>query len=490
MKIEGPNMSNTNSLDKNLEQKNLNPFTMAGYKNGDFVTYDLGNNKSEIFELEITDIPDSRGKIGAFLIRHLENGEKEKSNAVSISPEKCRPYNSQNQEEKEINDGLEKLIFDKEKRAIYRKLSVGDEILIGSTSFRKISEDAYYVVDNNPNKANQTISNAVKNNKNIIDLINIPFIKIGDIQIIKYQDRQTPTLLEDEKEISRLHINFKKIEDLMYPSSSWIKKDINERIKKSEIKQGGFGNCYLLAAINSIKKTHPELYYETLVRTIQKGDNLNEWKVIFQGITTGHGSKENPIIVTEKDMQDWHKGAKADLGDIILERAYASLRSRQEHGTTGMTMDSNTIGGYAFEGGFGHRALDHILGSGIAEKHIVGDYQKDGITSFSKNTDKELAITAKEFLESEYAKNPEKYIITVNSPHQKDGQPLDDKNFEIINGVKMHYQHAYSVVAFNKGEVYIENPHNTSKRFSIKIEEFLNFFSQLSYVRIRAQYQS
>ncbi len=385
----------------------------------------------------------------------------------------------------EKNKPPELQIVDPEKKAIFDRMQIGDELLLGVTAFRKISENSYMHATNHSDTG-RTSTNRLSSREEIIRFINIPFLKPSEIKIIKFSGKDTPVVDESPKYLESLRNAFKEIEPSLYPDSWLSRKSTLEKIKTGNIKQGGFGDCYLLAAINSIKRTHPELYLQTLMRTIKKGDRPGEWKVSFRGITDGDGSDEAPIVVTENDLKAWKTGARADLADVILERAYASLKSRQKYGFQGMTHQADYRGRRAFEGGFGHRALDEIVGSEIAKKNIIADYRSEGASSLKQNG---RAAVAQEFLLNEYAKNPERYILTANSPYTKDGKNRNDRMHEIINGVKMYYKHAYSIVGFKENQLYIENPHDTSKTFTMNIDQFLNFFSQLSYVEIRAKYQ-
>ncbi len=57
--------------------------------------------------------------------------------------------------------------------------------------------------------------------------------------------------------------------------------EVKEYLPNSEIKQGRIGDCYLLAAINSLKKEHPELYLSVLSKSLRKGENPGEWQGKF-----------------------------------------------------------------------------------------------------------------------------------------------------------------------------------------------------------------
>ena len=58
---------------------------------------------------------------------------------------------------------------------------------------------------------------------------------------------------------------------------------------------------------------------------------------------------------------------------------------------------------------------------------------------------------------------------------------------DVVDG--LYQQHAYSVVGYENGTVYVENPHNTGKRVAYPLDEFLKRFAQISYVEIKKQYE-
>ena len=238
-----------------------------------------------------------------------------------------------------------------------------------------------------------------------------------------------------------------------------------------------------MAGINSLKKTHPEIYLSTLSKSLRKGQNSGEWQVRFQGLDLPQMQADlgvgfdGWITVTNRDLKIWAvQGMSADLPDVILERAYASYISRKQRRKAGMTMHRDRK--LSMEGGFGHRALHDILGPDVASKQMIADYGSfDGYKSLKENGN---AGTASDFLRHTLRTHPERYIVTANSPYKG---VLG--RFVIIEGRIIYNRHAYSIIKVEGDQVHIENPHNTSKTILLSVDNFVNTFSQISYVELK-----
>lgn len=148
----------------------------------------------------------------------------------------------------------------------------------------------------------------------------------------------------------------------------------------------------------------------------------------------------------------------------------------------------------AFEGGFGHEALFDLYGDDLVEKHKIGNYDSsDAYTSLEQNGKRRDV----EDLLVRFGEQSEKFIIVANTPAER--KPINPNRFEkaldwlgLAGGEKvdgLYLNHAYSVVGYNDGVVYVENPHNTGTRVSYSLDEFVKKFAQVSYVEIKKQYE-
>ncbi len=248
----------------------------------------------------------------------------------------------------------------------------------------------------------------------------------------------------------------------------------------SEIRQGIRGDCYLLAGLNSAKKTHPELYLDVVSRSIVHDDARGGWRVKFSGLPLPKELTEDGwIFITEDDLERWTKETKTtgELPDLILERAYASAISRQRAGEQDQTMRPGKL---AFEGGYGHQALFHVLGNGIARKFEVAKYTENHTQTLRENI--RNGFSATKFLAT-FAEQPQRYLVTAVTPSDAGAET------SIMVGIqRLKRQHAYSVVGSDGQQVAIEDPHDTGQRFFLTTEQFLSAFSSVEYCEIVGAY--
>ncbi len=317
----------------------------------------------------------------------------------------------------------------------------------------------------------------------------------SELNILSRADSAVGRVQETDAEVERYYKNFLQLLPELYPKQA--KGGIQEVLryvgKESEIAQGGYGDCYLLAGLYAAKRADPELYVQTLARSISKrGSN---WVVRFQGDTSGVGE----IEVTPAEISEWKNGvggrggASADLPEIILERAYASFISRRRERVAGLTKRLSQDQRYAFEGGFGHRALADLFGYDVVEKQRIADYSgEDGKLPFSKQKNPENAREAKKLLREAFASGQKtSYIITANTPRERAGQKLNDDKYTYVEGQKIYFKHAHAVLGLEGNKVRLANPHDTSpkKQILLSMDAFLDTFSQLSLVKVNRKYK-
>lgn len=358
----------------------------------------------------------------------------------------------------------------------------------------------------------------------------------NDAEYVKFMARSSealPVVRESARELQAIHEQFAKVLLDLYPGVTTFKqgyiiraldmmglagkKDIALSLRQealnyfqsseSEIAQGGwYGDCYLLAAHNAGKRTAPGLVFEQMARSVRPGKKKGEYEVKIAAMDKesseamqeffGERYRDGRIVVTyseiEKILPGW---ASADLGDLILEKAYAQFIDFRERNSEKKKKRKLIFGKKrAFEGGFGHKALFDLYGDDLVEKHRIGDYSSaDAYTTLEENGKRKDV----EDLFVRFAEQPEKFIIVANTPAEH--KPVNPNRLqramdylglaggEVVDG--LYLQHAYSVVGYENGTVYVENPHNTGKRVAYPLDDFLKRFAQISYVEIKKQYE-
>lgn len=380
----------------------------------------------------------------------------------------------------------------------FRAMKVGDQIQINWIIYVKVGPDAFQT--HNPNRKQTS-------------LVTMP-ISTAEVERMVRQTQENNILIIPAKknfaaETSRakpeVSENFKRLLPELYAKRTGIYNKAADLLAKavgrgrpasydevlkylphSEISQGFIGDCYLVAGINSLKKTHPELYLSVLSKSLRKGQNPGEWQVKFQGLDLPQMQADlgdhfdGWITITEQSLNIWAvQGMNADLPDVILERAYASYISRKERKKIGMTMHRDRMLGIKMAGGFGHRALYDILGPEAASKKMIANYEAgDGYKTLKENLN---ADTARHFLRHTFANNPERYVVTANTPYKGLLRVLSR-----IGGHVFYSPHAYSVIKVEGDRVHIENPHDSSKPIWLSVDNFVDAFSQISYVEIKS----
>ncbi len=254
-----------------------------------------------------------------------------------------------------------------------------------------------------------------------------------------------------------------------------------------EIMQGQRGNCYLLASINAIRKTSPDLFFEMILKNI-KEVSPGLWEVTVPGSEfpgpykiKQFGKDEIVNGVQIRSIESWqkeHSGTKAPLGDLILELASASDRSMNRSKVRGHTIIP--FGLAADDGGFGHRAMYDMLGSEYVESKIATSKWQGNATLRQQGVT--MANKAGGFLQL-MAENANHYIMTANTKNFGNGVRIK------VNGRELVGPHAYTILKYDKTKkvVQLGDPHDTSRPFEISLDDFLDNFSQLSFVSLTEQ---
>jgi len=267
------------------------------------------------------------------------------------------------------------------------------------------------------------------------------------------------------------------------------KKDFIEMsgsITEGSMFQQNVGNCYLIAALNSLRISP---HFETLIRTsIEVKDGYWEVKIPLGSRTyqkyrvyrsdlqrqsnPGYGKRDSK---GQLDTRQFLEPVKGPILYQILEAAFI------KNFTPDRTLNRSVI-----EGGFGHQALLSLLGENFSKIKINSNSQLGGHTGFQygrlktfNNADSKSRSELFQFL-ADY--DSSKYIATVNTAPSIQG---DRDNFH-VNEKEFANGHAYSIVEVDKFHqtVSVSNPWNTGKIITLTYGEFMQAFCQLSAVKI------
>jgi len=226
-------------------------------------------------------------------------------------------------------------------------------------------------------------------------------------------------------------------------------------------------NCYSITS-NQLIKEHPKAR-ELLNRTIKQWRTPDEYEVTLRWKFAGR-REEWSVYVNKKDIDYTKQLKKWQLGDYILERAYASFRNmiyKWVHISKWMSLTGMTLryvqpnGALVHEGGYWYEVFEAFF------------WQNAKITPFITN-----GANANTLLQP--LVNWKKiYLGSLQWDNDTQSYYIND-----INGtaVKLYKSHAYYISWYdtNVSPALIEvvNPHDTwTKRFWITIDQALQSFS-------------
>lgn len=259
------------------------------------------------------------------------------------------------------------------------------------------------------------------------------------------------------------------------------------------IQQGATGDCYFLAALESVKRS--PIGRRILAETVHELPN-GSWSVRFKGDSRN-------IIISLKDVKEMKQAGKlmreGALGDQILERAYARLikeiqgniRIGNRGGDTIIAPNGEGVE-MAFEGGYQTEVFTHLLGKEVTTSMIILTTNPNLLSQSNANQLLGAATFTVEALmrRSDFDKLFDAYNKRL--AEERLAHP-GDKTFQHgikylvtdINGRQrpISCEHAYSIAEINRAEKYVEvvNPHDThGDRIKLSFDEFNNKFSYLS----------
>jgi hypothetical protein len=235
---------------------------------------------------------------------------------------------------------------------------------------------------------------------------------------------------------------------------------------KSDFNQGKIGDCYLLAALYCIKNHKDGA--NLLAKIIDEDKTVH-----FFDKVEGQWESEQ---VTDNDLDDPEykkRGVIGALGDRVIERAFTSYIHHKTGGQSGETI-INFRGAprqrLAVEGGYVPEALYYLVGR---------DFKKQQVTEKS-DMKAMFEVIARDCASGE----PELMVTAASRSEEK----FPKKMFGIFLRKKVLPRHAYAItdVHIEAGTVTLVDPHDTSQKLEMAIDDFYNYFTAL-YVVQRAK---
>lgn len=247
------------------------------------------------------------------------------------------------------------------------------------------------------------------------------------------------------------------------------------------LKQTRTGNCFLVSALNSLSKSKDA--FEVLMRTsITIGDDFYDVRVplgdpngkVIRITQADLLSQRNPNFgkvnvdgnVNTREILDPVDGP---LGFQILEAAYIKILS-------GGTMDRSLID----EGGFSLTALRRLLGDDAVRSGRLGNNR--GVNSLRSQKDKVESYLAN------FHNGQDIATLSTKAPngatdvktYQVGGHTLYMKHAYSIENVRRHYEGSRCII----DGIVVVNPHDTSQKMLMTLDEFLDAFWMFDAVRI------
>ncbi|OVE81160.1 hypothetical protein BVY03_04540 [bacterium K02(2017)] len=338
-------------------------------------------------------------------------------------------------------------------------------------------------------RGTKTYSGKVVKNKKYLELVTEEGIKkaLNKSRL----DFDTVEIFNPQKEKSKTRLEKNQYGLVIKPGYDSYKDLYNNEHThdKYDIKQNSTGDCYLLSGINSLKynEKYPDLIREAI--TMVKKDGQWVYQVIFKKYP------DHPQYITKKELSKTGKiidgkfkgHVKFDKAAKIFEIAYGRLRKITENKKRGNP--EHTM--MAVEGGFGHHFIEdltkwrkNVVTAGAPQFNLHNTRMFSVVTTFA-NAEKRNLQALKQALIA-LAKEPNKFVLTVNTPPVKSGFDSNgryymDKKLEFIS------KHAYSIAGVFYDEhsdrvtsIFVINPHNSSKIYEMTPDEFNSLFSQIT----------
>ena len=217
--------------------------------------------------------------------------------------------------------------------------------------------------------------------------------------------------------------------------------DANGKID-GNFKQNAVGDCWLLAGIKSIANNPAAL--EILNENIKYNDKDGSVSVTLKGANKTY-------TVTKEELYGSNELAKGDL-DVRAVEIAVNKHFQQEYHNNNKSLCENPHKKADITGNNAVEAYKLLLGTDGYEIDIDKNNPERFIDDFVKN---------------------DRFLMTVsnNSGEKKKITDAEGKNYEIYSN------HAYSVVGADDNNVYVVNPHDTSKQIALSKKQFVELFN-------------
>jgi hypothetical protein len=272
-------------------------------------------------------------------------------------------------------------------------------------------------------------------------------------------------------------------------NSTLSEESFNILFEWDVLKQKNVGNCYLISALNSLRKSpHYEAIIRLSIKKVNWGYNIKvplwdkNWQVIFVNISDIQPQRNINYWIKDKSWNidnreylqpiDWPEGLK------LIEAAYWKMITSQQW------KQWEVLNRLYMEGGFWEKALMELLGSNtLARNNITweGLFKfKWPLQNLASKWNK-IINQVENFLDNFH---PWKDIATVNTMRS---QQWHDSKY-IIDGIEFYNSHAYSITKVDKFDkiVHVTNPWNAHEIIPLTYNQFMRAFSDTSSVEIKA----
>jgi hypothetical protein len=271
-------------------------------------------------------------------------------------------------------------------------------------------------------------------------------------------------------------------------NSTLSEESFNILFEWDVLKQKNIGNCYLISALNSLRKSpHYEAIIRLSIKKVNWGYNIKVplWdkngQVIFVNISDIQPQRNINYWIKDKSWNidnreylqpiDWPEWLK------LIEAAYWKMITSQQW------KQWEVLNRLYMEGWLWEKALMELLGSNtLARNNITweGLFKfKWSLQDLASKWD-QIINQVENFLDNFH---PWKDIATVNTMRS---QQWHDSNY-FIDGIEFYNSHAYSITKVDKFDkiVHVTNPWNAHEIIPLTYNQFMRAFSDTSSVEIR-----
>ncbi len=283
-----------------------------------------------------------------------------------------------------------------------------------------------------------------------------------------------------------LQLESLRVEHIDRERQDVIEKELWDGDIRHPMKQGRVGDCYALAALDSIKN-HPngKMLLLSKVHVEETAQGEASYRVHLYDRNT---QTYRDIPVTEKDLLESER-AKTSLsgskGDKIVERAMQRLINEQRDNEAG-----HTVAGKVYEGGYPWRAYEMLHGSSTAKDVIIPTNNQQHLASKSSEVRTFLASLPPGSVDHGsplYMLSTSKYIENVlqiagtrpeHSPNRRQGfGGLIDRVKDRFQPKKEHVvgKHAYCIRRYDEqtNTATIINTHDTDFEYDVPLGQLL-----------------